>query len=151
MHNIIYTPTFFTRHNRPLRGVLIDNQPWFAARDIARLVAYRFPHSIHHRFYPHEVRTACLAYSTGSEEETVMLSEAALYKALLRFGHPELEALDRWLTQDVLPTLRDQHSPESAAPRRILLTWDARRLMLLNWQGDLWMRWDEIPQLAWRD
>lgn len=150
MHST-YTPTFFTRHNRPLRGVMIDNQPWFAARDIARLVAYRFPHSIHHRFYPHEVRTVCLAYSTGSEEEAVMLSEAALFKALIRFGHPELESLDRWLTQDVLPTLRDQHSPESDTPRRVLLTWDARRLMLLNWQGDLWMRWDEIPQLAWRD
>ncbi|MCG8908462.1 BRO family protein [Pseudomonas sp. DP-17] len=87
MHST-YTPTFFTRHNRPLRGVMIDNQPWFAARDIARLVAYRFPHSIQHRFYPHEVRTVRLAYSTGSDEETVMLSEAALYKALLRFGHP---------------------------------------------------------------
>ncbi|MGC4009627.1 MAG: BRO family protein [Pseudomonas sp.] len=150
MHDA-YTPTFFTRDNRPLRGVMIDNQPWFAARDIARLVAYRFPHSIHHRFYPHEVRTACLAYSTGSEEEVVMLSEAALFKALIRFGHPEIESLDHWLTQDVLPTLRDQHSPESNTPRRVLLTWDTRRLMLLNWQGGLWMRWEEVPQLAWRD
>lgn len=146
MHDA-YTPTFFTRHNRPLRGVMIDNQPWFAARDIARLVAYRFPHSIHHRFYPHEVRTACLTYSTGSEEETVMLSEAALYKALLRFGHPELEALDRWLTQDVIPTLRDQHTAETDAPRRVLLTWEARRLMLPNWQGGLWMRWEEVPRM----
>jgi len=146
-----YTPTFFTRHNRPLRGVMIDNQPWFAAHDIARLVAYRFPHSIHHRFYPHEVRTARLAYGTGSEEETVMLSEAALYKALLRFGHPELEALDRWLTQDVLPTLRDQHTPQSTTPQRVLLTWDTRRLMLLNWQGGLWMRWEEVPRLAWHE
>jgi len=30
MHDA-YTPTFFIRHNRPLRAVMIDNQPWKAA------------------------------------------------------------------------------------------------------------------------
>ena len=147
MHNA-YTPTFFTRYNRPLRGVMINNQPWFAARDIARLLSYRFPQSIQHRFFPHEVRTVRLAYSTGAEEETVMLSEAALFKALVRFGHPELESLDRWLTQDVIPTLRDEYAPEMDTPRRVLLTWEARRLMLLNWQGGLWMRWEEVPRVV---
>ena len=83
MHDA-YTPTFFTRYNRPLRGVMIDNKTWFAANDIARLLSFRYPHSIHHRFFSHEVRTIRLAYSTGSEEEVVMLSEAALYKALVR-------------------------------------------------------------------
>lgn len=142
-----YTPTFFTRHKRFLRGVMIDNQAWFVASDIARLLAYRFPHSIHHRFYDHEVQTIRLAYSTGSEEETVMLSEAALYKALVRFGHPELEALDCWLTQDVIPTLRDEHAPQANAPTRVMLTWETKRLMLLNWQGALWMRWEEVPKV----
>jgi len=146
--NDVYIPIFFTRHNRFLRGVMIDNQPWFAARDIARLVAFRFPHSIQHRFYPREVRTICLAYSTGAEEETVMLSEAAVYKALIRFGHPEIEALDHWLTQDVIPTLRDAHAAASGEPRRVTLSWRARRLMLLQWQGDLWLRWDDMPRLV---
>ncbi len=146
--NDVYIPTFFARRNRPLRGVMIDNQPWFAARDIARLLAYRFPHAIQHRFYPHEVRTVRLTYDTGSEEDVVMLSEAAVYKALLRFGHPELEALDRWLAQEVIPTLRDGHAPESHDPRRVMLSWQARRLMLLQWQGDLWLRWDDMPRLV---
>lgn len=146
MHDA-YTPTFFTRYNRPLRGVMIDNQPWFAAHDIARLLSFRYPHSIHHRFFSHEVRTIRLAYSTGSEEEVVMLSEAALYKALVRFGHPELESLDRWLTQDVVPTLRDEHAPQTNAPTRVMLTWEAKRLMLLNWQGALWLRWEEMPKV----
>ncbi|WP_174824613.1 BRO family protein [Pseudomonas denitrificans (nom. rej.)] len=151
MHNVIYTPTFFTRKKRFLRGLMLDNQAWFASRDIARLLSVQYPDSFHHRFFPHEVQTLPLTYRTGTTEDTVLLSEAAIYKAFVRFGHPELEALDRWLCHDVIPTLRDQHTPESEAPRRVLLTWDARRLMLLNWQGDLWMRWEEVPQLAWRD
>jgi len=150
MHDT-YTPTFFTRHKRFLRGVMIDNQAWFVASDIARLLAYRFPHSIHHRFFPHEVKTVHLAYSTGAEEETVMLSEAAIYKALLRFGHPELEALDHWLTQDVIPTLRDEHAAETDAPRRVMLSWETKRWLLLNWQGGMWMRWEDAPKLIWHD
>lgn len=150
MHNT-YTPTSFTRKKRFLRGLIIDNQAWFVSRDIARLLSVQYPDSFHHRFFPHEVQTVRLTYRSGSEEQTTLISEAAAYKAFVRFGHPELEALDHWLSQDVIPTLRDQHTPESAAPRRVLLTWDARRLMLLNWQGGLWMRWEEAPQLVWRD
>ena len=35
MHDA-YTATTFLRHNRPLRGLLIDDQPWFVAHDLAR-------------------------------------------------------------------------------------------------------------------
>ncbi|QJP06720.1 phage antirepressor [Pseudomonas multiresinivorans] len=146
-----YTPTFFTRKKRFLRGLIIDNQAWFVSRDIARLLSVQFPDSFHHRFFPHEVQTVQLAYRTGSTEETILVIEAAAYKALVRFGHPELESLDHWLSQDVIPTLRDQHTPETDAPRRVHLTWETRRLMLLNWQGGLWMRWEEVPLLAWRN
>ncbi|MFZ5957496.1 hypothetical protein ACOXVJ_08290 [Pseudomonas knackmussii] len=40
MHDA-YTPTTFLRFNRPLRAVLIDDQPWFAARDFGRLMGQR--------------------------------------------------------------------------------------------------------------
>jgi prophage antirepressor-like protein len=146
MHDA-YTPTFFNRHKRFLRGVMVGSQAWFVASDIARLVAYRFPHTIQHRFYAHEVCTLALLYSTGAAEDTAMLSEAAVYKALQRFGHPELEALDRWFTQDVMPTLREENTPLSAAPQRVMLQWENRRLMLLNWHGGLWMRWEDVPQM----
>jgi prophage antirepressor-like protein len=150
MHNT-YTPTFFNRRNLFLRGLMLDNQAWFASRDIARLLSVQYPDSFHHRFFPHEVQTLPLTYSTGTTEDTVLLSEAAIYKAFVRFGHPELETLDRWLAQDVLPTLRDEHAPGSDAPRRVKLMWDTRQWLLLNWQGGIWMRWEDVPKLIWRE
>lgn len=38
------TPTHlvtFQRYHRPLRGLMIDNQPWFVARDIGLLMGHR--------------------------------------------------------------------------------------------------------------
>lgn len=146
MHDA-YTPIIFDRHKHHLRGVMVGSQAWFVASDVARLVANRFPHTFQHRFYDHEVRTLTLRYHSGHEEQAVMLSEGAVYKALHRFNHPELERLDRWLSQDVLPTLRDEQASPSAAPRRVMLRWDERQLLLLNWHGGLWMRWEDVPRM----
>ncbi|MDE3739079.1 MULTISPECIES: Bro-N domain-containing protein [Pseudomonas] len=139
-------PTFFTRHNRPLRGVMIDNQPWFSAYDFARLLGLHHPQSLHRRLRPFEARRVPIRYANGHEEEIHVINEAGLYKALIRFGHPECQQLDEWLTREVIPTLRDQHAEGYFHPRRVLMTWQARRLMLLEWQGELWMPWEQAPR-----
>ncbi|WP_324711156.1 BRO-N domain-containing protein [Pseudomonas citronellolis] len=115
MHDA-YTPTTFIRHGRPLRGVMIDNQPWFAAQDLARLLGIGYPQRFHHRFRPHETRRIHVLYATDSEEPLDMINEAGLYKALIRFGHPESQHLDQWLSREVIPTLRDQHTPDHRPP-----------------------------------
>jgi prophage antirepressor-like protein len=145
MHDA-YTPTFFTRHNRPLRGVVIDNQPWFAAYDFARLLGLHHPQALHRRLKPHETRCVPVCYTNGHEENIHVINEAGLYKALIRFGHPECQSLDEWLTREVIPTLRDQHAPNNALPRRVMLSWQSQRLMLLEWQGELWMPWEQVPR-----
>ncbi|SDI74254.1 BRO-N domain-containing protein [Pseudomonas panipatensis] len=146
MHDA-YTPTFFTRHNRPLRGVMIDNQPWFAAHDLARMLGLHHPQALHRRLQPHETRRICLRYATDSEEQIDVINEAGLYKALVRFGHPESLHLDTWLTREVIPTLRDQYAPDGPAPRRVTMNWQARRVVLLDWQGELWVPLEAMPRL----
>jgi len=41
-----YIPTILMRHCRPLRGVMIDRQPWVCAREFARLLGHRHPERI---------------------------------------------------------------------------------------------------------
>ncbi|WP_269962023.1 Bro-N domain-containing protein [Pseudomonas citronellolis] len=146
MHDA-YTPTFFIRHRRPLRAVMIDNQPWFASYDLARLLGIRRPHTFQYRVLSHETRRIHLLYESGSEEAIDVLNEAALYKALVRFGSPESQHLDTWLTREVIPSLRDQSVPDGQAPRRVMMSWQARRVMLLEWQGALWVPFEEMPRL----
>lgn len=143
----VYLPTFFPRHLRTLRATMIDNQPWFAAVDLARLLAVRYPHSFHQRFQPHETRRVHLQYESGREEPVDMLSEPALYKALVRFGHPELHSLEHWLSHEVIPTLRDLHSADDYLPRRVVMSLQQQRMTLLEWQGELWVPLENVPRL----
>ncbi|MCY1297065.1 hypothetical protein D9M70_464900 [compost metagenome] len=150
MHDA-YRPTFFIRHDRPLRGVMIDgqanlNQPWFSAYNFARLLGLNHPQALHRRLKPFETRRIRLRYSTGSEESIHVINEAGLYKALIRFGHPECQQLEEWLTRQVIPTLRDRHADDEHLPRRVMLSWQSQRLVLLEWQGELWMPWEEVPR-----
>ena len=141
-----YIPITFIRHKRPLRGVMIDKQPWFSTYDFARLLGLHHPHSLHRRLRAHETQRVRLTYRTGSEEIVDVMNEAGLYKALIRFGHPETHHLDEWLTREVIPTLRDQNNAGLYAPRRVMIGWQNQRLSLLEWQGELWMHWEDVPR-----
>lgn len=145
MHDA-YIPTTFLRHDRPLRGVMIDNQPWFSTYDFARLLGLHHPQALHRRLKPHETRRIRLHRRCGSEETIDVMNEAGLYKALIRFGHPECQQLDEWLTREVIPTLRDQQDAHTHAPRRVWIGWQSERLLLLEWQGELWMQWEKVPR-----
>ncbi|BAU76386.1 BRO-N domain-containing protein [Metapseudomonas furukawaii] len=145
MHDA-YIPRFFYRHDRPLRGVMIDNQPWFSAYDFARLLGLHHPQALHRRLRPFESCRVLLQYASGNEEEVPMINESGLYRALVRFGHPECRGLEEWMSREVIPTLRDLHARDEARPRRVMLSWQTRRLVLLEWQGELWMPWNDMPR-----
>lgn len=51
--------TAFTCHNLPLHALLLENQPWFCARDIGRLMGFhlseRMVNKLDERPTPHTV------------------------------------------------------------------------------------------------
>jgi prophage antirepressor-like protein len=147
MHDA-YSATTFLRHTRPLRGILIDDQPWFVAYDLARLLGLNHPQSLARRMEPHEMRVVKLRHASGGEEPVEVISEAALYKALFRFGHPENRTLGRWLAETVIPLLRDQGRDDPRQPRRLLMNWCSQRVTVLDWQGALWVPLEQLPTFS---
>lgn len=137
MHDA-FTPLTFYRHTRPLRALMLDNQPWFVAEDFARILGMQHPQTLHRRLGSDHARRVFLACASGLEEPVDVISEAGLYKALVRFGHPENPHLERWLNRQVIPTLRDAHACDRQVPRRVLLAWQGTRVVMLDWQGELW-------------
>ncbi|SDG55061.1 Prophage antirepressor [Pseudomonas benzenivorans] len=143
MHEAL-TPLTFHRYNRQMRGLMIDNQPWFVARDIGLLMGHRNPERICHSMDDDQIDSVRIAQA-GGEEELIVISESGVYRALCRFTHPENRSLRRWLTLEVIPALRDAQSPAASAPRRSLMSWDAQRISLLEWQGELWIPLQALP------
>lgn len=126
---------------------MIDNQPWFVARDLGLLMGHRHPERICRSMDDYQIDSVRLAQA-GGEEAVTVISESGIYRALCRFSHPENRSLRRWLTQEVIPALRDAQSPATGAPRRSQMTWEARRISLLEWQGELWIPLQALPAFA---
>ena len=99
------------------------------------------------RFRPIDGPEALLAHAGGAESET-LISESGLYKAFYRYQHPENRHLRRWLTQEVIPTLRDQVATAAWKPRRAFLSWEGARVSLLEWQGEWWVPLEQLPHFS---
>lgn len=147
MHDA-FSPTTLLRNIRPLRGILIGDQPWFVAADLARLLGLNYPRSLARRLEPHERRAVRLRHADAGEEPVEGMSEAVRYKAPFRFGHPENRTLGRWLAESVIPLLRDQGRGTAQRPRRLLMSWHSQRVTVLDWQGELWVPLQQLPTFS---
>jgi len=146
----IYTPTHFIRANYPLRAVLIDDEPWFDARDFARLIGRAKVEGILNRLEDDQ-RARVLMRQGESCEYVEVISESATFALYYRYRHPENRSLRRWLSREVIPTLRDQTATASWKPRRVLMAWARQRVSLLEWQGELWAPVQDLPRFSAED
>ncbi|UQY32909.1 phage antirepressor [Pseudomonas fulva] len=151
MHDA-FTPTVFKRHNKPLRAILIDRQPWFVANDVGRLLGQRHAERLCRRMDTEQIRSIQLRYASGSEEPVQVINQSGLYKALYRFMHPEHRSLSHWFGEEVIPHLHDLAHLQHAAPRRVQMNWQGAHIGMLDWQGELWVRLQQLPTLAnWQE
>jgi prophage antirepressor-like protein len=81
-------------------------------------------------------------------EQHLMLSESGVYALLVYHYVPGNRLLREWLTNEVVPTLRDAaDSGDSNRPMLSLLDWPEMSLSLLHWQDEGWIRLRDMPHL----
>ncbi|MDH0290793.1 Bro-N domain-containing protein [Pseudomonas sp. GD04087] len=138
-------PTVFQRYNRRLRGLLIERQAWFVLRDLAKLTNSHLGERVTSKLDPDQLRHERLA---GCEEKLYLVSESGLYALLMvHFYHPENRSLRQWLSNEVLPALRDaqQHNPH--LPQRRMEQVEGHLMSVMDWQGKLWVRWSDALRM----
>lgn len=89
----------------PLRTVDIDGEPWFVASDVATILGFREANDLTRSLDPdekgpHSVRTP------GGNQVVSIISESGLYSGVLRSRVLQAKAFKRWITREVLPTIR---------------------------------------------
>ncbi|WAG81352.1 hypothetical protein LMK08_12055 [Metapseudomonas furukawaii] len=87
------TPIVFYNHGRRLRCLMADNQPWFVARDYARLIGVDDAREMLQALEPFEKRQVLLRYTDSFHEEVDTISDAGACNALFRFGLLEHDAI----------------------------------------------------------
>ncbi|WP_205300211.1 Bro-N domain-containing protein [Pantoea sp. Tr-811] len=100
----LYTPTLFTRNNRPLNTLWLESQAWFCAHELGRLSARFFDEHCIRKLDPDQYRTVQLL-RYGQYQETAMVSESGAYTLLAHHHVPENRHLRcvtrRWMERRI--------------------------------------------------
>ena len=140
-----YITTVFTRHNLHLHALLLENQPWFCARDLGRLMGFHLSDRVVSKLDEDQRHTLLVDYN-GQSEKRLMLSESGAYALLVYHYAPGNRLLREWLTHQVVPALRDAgQSKNTDRPMLSLLDWPEMSLSLLHWQDEGWIRLRDMP------
>ncbi len=112
-----------------LRVLAIDDEPWFVASDVAYALGYRMASDMTRRLDSDEKGTRSMR-TPGGEQRLSIINEAGLYSAILGSKVPSAKAFQRWVTHEVLPSIRKRGgymaAREDETPEQIM----ARALML---------------------
>lgn len=96
---------FTHRTGQSIRTVVIDGAPWFVAGDVARALGYRMASDMTRRLDP-EDRGTHSARTPGGDQDVTVISEAGLYSSILGSQVPGAREFKRWVTREVIPSIR---------------------------------------------
>lgn len=89
-----------------LRTIQRDDGLWWVLRDVCRVLNIGNVTDTKKRLDADEVDLADLIDTMGRVQSTTIINEPGLYAVILRSDKPEAKAFKRWVTHDILPTIR---------------------------------------------
>ena len=88
-----------------VRVVDVNGEPWFVARDVCECL--ELTNTSQTLSYLDDDEKGITTNDTpGGQQEMSIVSEAGLYSLILRSRKPEAKAFKRWITHEVLPSIR---------------------------------------------
>ena len=88
-----------------VRTVMVRGEPWFVAADISSLLEYRDSFNMCRNLDADEKGTHSVS-TLGGAQQMLAINESGLYAAILRSKKKEARTFRKWVTAEVLPSLR---------------------------------------------
>lgn len=85
-----------------IRTITIDGEPWFVAADVCRALDLSNPTIATSRLDEDERAK----FNLGRQGDGTIINESGLYSLVLGSRKPEAKAFKRWITHDIIPTIR---------------------------------------------
>jgi prophage antirepressor-like protein len=98
-----------------VRAVVLHSEPWFVAADVCDALGYDHTPSAMRRLDDDE-KGVHSTHTLGGNQSLTIISESGLYSLILGSRKPEAKAFKKWVTADVLPSLRKTGSYTMPAP-----------------------------------
>lgn len=91
----------------PIRIITKNNEPWFVGKDIATVLGYSNQSDALQKHVDSEDKDViAIRDSIGRMQNTPVINESGLYSLILSSKLPGAKRFKRWVTSDVLPTIR---------------------------------------------
>ena len=89
-----------------LRVVDMDGEPWMVGKDVAQALGYTNPRKALADHVDEEDKGVTKCYTPGGTQEMVIINESGLYSLVLGSKLPTAKKFKRWVTGEVLPSIR---------------------------------------------
>lgn len=119
------TPFNFGTH--AVRVISRDNQPWFVANDVCNALGYSNPRDAISKHLDDDEKDVANSDTLGGNQQLTIISESGLYALVLRSRKPEARKFAKWVTSEVLPSIR-QTGGYGAPQREVHLVEHAHQL-----------------------
>lgn len=96
----------FNFKGNDIRIVKVDGETWWVLKDVCNVLGLTTPARVAERLEEDEVSQTHIIDSIGRAQETTIINESGLYNVILRSDKPEAREFKRWVTHEVLPTIR---------------------------------------------
>ncbi len=97
---------FSEKEGTPIRVQLINDEPWFVAKDVCDFLEHTNHKVALRALDEDEVRKVYLTDSLGRQQLTNAVCESGLYALIIRSNKPEAKKFRKWVTAEVLPSIR---------------------------------------------
>lgn len=89
-----------------IRTIECDGEPWFVGKDVAAALGYSNPRKALADHVDDEDKGVTKRDTLGGTQEMTIINESGLYSLVLSSKLPTAKAFKRWITSEVIPSIR---------------------------------------------
>lgn len=89
-----------------VRVLEIDGQPWFVGKDVADVLSYRNTRDALKKHVDEEDKADVAIHDGSQNRNMTIINESGLYSLILSSKLPHAKKFKRWVTSEVLPSIR---------------------------------------------
>ena len=96
----------FNFRGQDVRTVIINNEPYFVGKDVAEILGYTNSRQALKNHVDEDDKGVSKCDTPGGKQDLVIINESGLYSLILSSKLPQAKEFKRWVTSEVLPTIR---------------------------------------------
>lgn len=121
----------FSFDDQPVRVTDCDGSPWFVLTDVCAVLELANPRQVGSRLDDDE-KGVLTVDTPGGAQETTIINESGLWSLVLTSRKPEAKAFKKWITSEVIPSIRKTGSFGASAAAALSDPATLQSLLLAN-------------------